>query len=184
MPVECCRQVELSEAWFRLNGRACTPTDTGWSLHSFRRVVACTCHEQSLWHLGYGVQVGDRPVITGYIWVELQTLFCNEMETPLLKGAWSGELLGVQRHQKTTWWWTSVWYAVNRWRLCWALCWFSRLTSSSVGSWRSSSGEPAKAASNCSGWVPSDDSRVLMASLAFWILSSKKTTKVSQSFCD
>jgi len=48
------------------------------------------------------VQVGDGPVITGYIWVELQTLFCNEIETPLLKGAWSGEVLGVQRHQKTT----------------------------------------------------------------------------------
>ena len=30
----------LSEAWFRLNVRACMPTDTGGSLHSFRRVVA------------------------------------------------------------------------------------------------------------------------------------------------
>ena len=30
----------LWEAWFRLNDRACTPTDTVWSLHCFRRVVA------------------------------------------------------------------------------------------------------------------------------------------------
>ena len=30
-----------------------------------------TCHEQSLQHLGYGVQVGDGSVITSNIWVEL-----------------------------------------------------------------------------------------------------------------
>jgi len=30
-----------------------------------------TCYEQSPQHLGYGVQVGDVSVITGYIWVEL-----------------------------------------------------------------------------------------------------------------
>jgi len=63
----------ISEAWFRLNDRACTPTDAGEVCTAFD-VWSHTCHEQSIQHLGYGVQVGDGSVITGNIWVELPFL--------------------------------------------------------------------------------------------------------------